>query len=375
MNTRARYVLLALALVVALHYLLSLTHEVYGNATSLSDIRQRIWRPPSGSVTTHEEDTLATTKRVNASFVILCRNEDLEGIIRSIKQIEARFNHQYRYPYVFLNDVPFTDEFQRRLSNISPAKMEFGTIPHDHWNQPDWIDEDRAKANRDKMVKQLVIYGGSVSYRNMCRFNSGFFFRHPLMLKYRWYWRIEPSVTFHCDVNEDPFLFMEQNNKTYGFNIVIPENRNSIPTLWDTVQDFIKEHPEHIADDNALNLMINQVGRYNGCHFWSNFEIADMDFWRSPAYMAFFEYLESKGGFYYERWGDAPVHSLAAAMFLNKNQIHYFDEIGYEHTPYVACPQRNGNWESGRCSCDNKRKHWGTASCMGNWLKMMNMEL
>ena len=25
-----------------------------------------------------------------------------------------------------------------------------------------------------------------------------------------------------------------------------------------------------------------------------------MDFWRGPAYTAFFEYLDSKGGFYYE---------------------------------------------------------------------------
>jgi hypothetical protein len=33
---------------------------------------------------------------------------------------------------------------------------------------------------------------------------------------------------------------------------------------------------------------------------WSNFEIADMDFWRSEAYQEFFDHLESKGGFYYE---------------------------------------------------------------------------
>ena len=33
---------------------------------------------------------------------------------------------------------------------------------------------------------------------------------------------------------------------------------------------------------------------------WSNFEIADMDFWRGPAYTAFFDYLDSTGGFYYE---------------------------------------------------------------------------
>ena len=33
---------------------------------------------------------------------------------------------------------------------------------------------------------------------------------------------------------------------------------------------------------------------------WSNFEIADMEFWRGPAYTAFFEYLDQQGGFYYE---------------------------------------------------------------------------
>jgi hypothetical protein len=33
---------------------------------------------------------------------------------------------------------------------------------------------------------------------------------------------------------------------------------------------------------------------------WSNFEIADMDFWRGEAYTAFFDYPDSLGGFYYE---------------------------------------------------------------------------
>lgn len=33
---------------------------------------------------------------------------------------------------------------------------------------------------------------------------------------------------------------------------------------------------------------------------WSNFEIADLDFWRSDAYLKFFEFLDQSGGFYYE---------------------------------------------------------------------------
>ena len=33
---------------------------------------------------------------------------------------------------------------------------------------------------------------------------------------------------------------------------------------------------------------------------WSNFEIADMDFWRGEAYSKFFDHLDQTGGFYYE---------------------------------------------------------------------------
>lgn len=28
-----------------------------------------------------------------------------------------------------------------------------------------------------------------------------------------------------------------------------------------------------------------------------------------------------QGGFFWERWGDAPVHTLAAAMFLGKSEV------------------------------------------------------
>ena len=33
---------------------------------------------------------------------------------------------------------------------------------------------------------------------------------------------------------------------------------------------------------------------------WSNFEIGNLDLWRSEAYMKFFDFLDERGGFYYE---------------------------------------------------------------------------
>ena len=45
-----------------------------------------------------------------------------------------------------------------------------------------------------------------------------------------------PGVNFFCDINNDPFLYMEQNNKTYGFTISMEEFRDTVASLWETVK-------------------------------------------------------------------------------------------------------------------------------------------
>jgi len=62
-----------------------------------------------------------------------------------------------------------------------------------------------------------------------------------------------------------------------------------------------------------------------------------------------------------QRWGDAPVHSIAAALFASRDQIQFFDDIGYEHNPYTHCPKNKDVWERGRCSCD-PAKSFGESS-------------
>jgi mannosyltransferase len=66
-----------------------------------------------------------------------------------------------------------------------------------------------------------------------------------------------------------------------------------------------------------------KAGGYSTCHFWSNFEIADLSFWRGEAYEDYFAHLDRAGGFFYERWGDAPVHSVALGLFEDASKIHW----------------------------------------------------
>ncbi|KAJ7453309.1 glycosyltransferase family 15 protein [Mycena galericulata] len=315
-------------------------------------------------------DATGSQARANATFIILARNSDLKGALLSVRQLEDRFNRRYNYPYVFLNEEEFTEDFKRRIRNLTPSRVEFGIISADHWYQPDWIDNEKAQAAMDQMDRMNVKYGGNLAYHNMCRFNSGFFFRHPLVLKYQWYWRVEPNIKFHCDINRDPFMFMAENNKTYGFTLSVYEIPATIRTLWSSVKEFMARHPEYIhEEDNALEFISNDGGRsYNRCHFWSNFEIASLDFWRSEAYTAFFEYLDATGGFYYERWGDAPVHSIAAALLLPKSRIHLFEEIGYQHDDWSHCPRALDVWEAGRCMCSSQDSFdYSPDSCRRKW--------
>lgn len=47
------------------------------------------------------------------------------------------------------------------MSGIVSGPIQFGLVPPDHWNQPEWIDEDRAAEGRHKLVSANVIYGGN----------------------------------------------------------------------------------------------------------------------------------------------------------------------------------------------------------------------
>lgn len=59
-------------------------------------------------------------RKANAAFVILVRDNELKQIVESLHQIEDRFNKQYGYNYVFLNEVPFSENF---IKWVSPTPL------------------------------------------------------------------------------------------------------------------------------------------------------------------------------------------------------------------------------------------------------------
>ncbi|KAG6850987.1 hypothetical protein H0H93_004474 [Arthromyces matolae] len=178
---------------LTLHFVLGLVFKDYGAFTA--QFTEQLRSPPrslhnnaivnsSNALEVYEEPRSNHTdftfgRRANATFVLLCRNSELEGVVSSIQQMEDRFNTHHNYPWVLLNEEPFTEEFKkcrlsshihwptnlnidRRVSVLTDAPISFGLIPKDHWFQPEWIDEDRARAGRAKMMWQGIIYAGQL---------------------------------------------------------------------------------------------------------------------------------------------------------------------------------------------------------------------
>ncbi|KAJ1972554.1 hypothetical protein H4R35_004608 [Dimargaris xerosporica] len=356
-------VLLALILVVVVFHL-SFVH--YHHATpslksqTIDDIRGHSEvRYPTGYNYTEPP--------VKAAIVILARNSNLHDLRAAITQFHDRFNKHYHYPYVFLNNVPFTDEFKDTIIWSTKTKTSFGVIPHEHWTVPKWIDRRKMRKGMRHLASKNVIHSDNINYRQMCRYHAGFIHKHPLLQEYDYYWRMEHDVQYTCDIDYDPFAYMKTNDIKYGFTITLHEFDETVKTLWQSTQQFIIENPDLIHPHNTVDWLTSDRGSsYNLCHFWTNFEIIDMSLLRSKAYEKFFDFMDHQGGIFYERWGDAPLRSLAVTMFLPKQQVHWFEDIGYVHSTFQNCPDQPEMQR--KCHCDPERSiHTNAFSCTLQW--------
>lgn len=314
-------------------------------------------------------------RKGNDVLLTLVRNTEIDQIERTIENFENNFNSKYHYDWWFMNDEDFTQEFQERVENAVSGRTKFIKIPKELWSYPDYIDRKKADASRKAYGNTNIMYGDSESYRFMCRFNSGMFYKIPELEHIEYYWRIEPGTKFNCEITYDVFQYMRKYNKLYAFNMALQEDVRTIPTLWNATMEFLEKNPHAISKNNLAGFVSDDHSKsYNLCHFWSNFEIASTEFFKSPVYETYFDFLDHKGGFFYERWGDAPVHTLAVSLMLPANRIHFVANTGYYHKPNRDCPPNDELRDALHCQCNPRNDFtWHKYSCVHKFFSLQNL--
>ncbi|GAV28733.1 hypothetical protein PMKS-002208 [Pichia membranifaciens] len=258
-----------------------------------------------------------------------------------------------------VSGTKIANDYKRRQDAPPDSQpwTQYGLVPRKHWSYPPFIDQVRAKEIRESRKWSAITYGSSESYRHMCRFNSLFFYKHPIMEEYDYYWRVEPHVSFACNIIDDPFKFLKENRKKYGFTISMRELPNTIESLWATSKLYFKKLATNVFDaeqtHNLLKFISDDGGEsYNYCHYWTNFEIADLSIYRNEIYEGYVQHLDQAGGFFYERWGDAPIHSIIFSLILDMDEIFLFQNISYEHTVAKTCPMNDAFRKEAKCTCN-----------------------
>ena len=290
-----------------------------------------------------------SSQPIKACILILIRDSDFNDLNRTIPYLEKNFNHKYHYPYVFLNNEPHSDSFKdgiTQLVNSFNSSAEFGIIPTEHWSIPKWIDKD--KLNHSIWTTNAhVMRGHDWNYHLMCRFYSGFFFRHELTLKYDYYMRIDPHVIFPCPFNEDPFQTLIDSGKVYGFALAAKEDVESMPSLWEHIRSWMNTTNVSYSHFNDILERLQDKGCSNivccldRIIFYNNFEVSAFSVWRDPTYLSFFDFLDKSGGFLYERWGDAPTRTFYLLAMHGFKKVHRYEQIGYFHHPEFNWPKDN----------------------------------
>lgn len=66
------------------------------------------------------------TGRINATLLSLVRNEEVDGMVQAMRDLERTWNHKFNYPWTFFNEVPFSEDFKKRTQAETKAQCYYG---------------------------------------------------------------------------------------------------------------------------------------------------------------------------------------------------------------------------------------------------------
>jgi len=269
---------------------------------------------------------------LKACFLVLTRGDakGLTSLRRLMKNMDESFvaGSTSTYPLVIFYEG-IDEATQKKLAQETKRPLEFASVS---FSIPSFIT---------KPAFRWPYPGNSwygVGYRHMCRFFAVELFKQPVLDKYDWYMRLDTDSYVLEPYTKDPFAYMVAHGKKYGFSILFQQGEGIfLRDLWRTTSEFLAKTRTKPA--SSMKAFLNDKGQYTGLHFWDNFEIGYLPFFRSAPVQAFIEHIDQSGGIYYHRWGDAELHTLAVALFMPGEELWYSD-LGYQHYFYYHCPKR-----------------------------------
>jgi hypothetical protein len=264
----------------------------------------------------------------NAVIVYMSRTQDAPLLFRSIVLLYQNFKYAASYPVVVFHD----DITAMTIANLRIQwHQALGYIPNIRFEELKFSFPAGFKFDPAKVDPETPLTEFWMGYRHMCRFHSGEIYKDPRLLQYDYYWRLDSDSYLISRIDFDPFEHMAQNDLEYAY---MCDEDGEVPRVAKGLGETTIDYAKRVGSLDKLSPRLKD-GKWNYELFYTNFEIAKFSFFRSPQYQSYYDHLDATGNFYYQRWGDAPVHWLGVRMFLPDSKVWAVKNIAYQHNNWV----------------------------------------
>lgn len=346
-----------------------------------------------------------------AMVLVITQRLDIELSMHTMKSYQERFNDKYKYDWIVISYRSLSSELRELFTAVvgGGSKVKFIDLRYQSELLGYRPDTDKIKTRQLRLNMNLPRAQrkqNSIQSRHFTRFLAGHFYNlDSIWNDYDYYWKIPFNSRLEGDVNYDVFKYMQAEDIKYGWLLMSQDPPQMFPNLLNHVKDYVQDSsnnflPESdkttnsfqfILHNDTVNDMLNgntdPFWKYGACSYNSDFELVNIEFFRSKQYRHFFNYLDNINGIYYETWRESHIKTIATSLFLDSKHIKYFDDIAVLLPGSNNCPVNVDSYLDLKCTC-NPAKHgeeytiirkfkgvfevMSQTQCVNTWLKKLN---
>ncbi|PAA67564.1 hypothetical protein BOX15_Mlig021855g1 [Macrostomum lignano] len=258
-----------------------------------------------------------TTSSLRAVITILAYKPREKKLKHCLQKLYANFNNQFGYPVILFHEADFQPYLAAVRSTGFNPLLNLSSI---FFQQVDMSVPSSYIAEFGQPPKKGCGAKNSIGYRSMCRFQAKLIYEEPMMRHFDYQLRLDDDSVLEKPISFDLFAALRDARCSYGYVQTILDS--CAHNTFQVAADYMRMRA--ISPTFFDRLKRNEV-------FFNNFEVSSLKVWRSQQYRDFLEHVDSLGGFYTHRWGDAPIKTMALSMIVPETEICKFNNVTYKH--------------------------------------------
>lgn len=263
-----------------------------------------------------------TPKKNCIVYLVRTSEKDVEMLNKSLRLLDENLLKYTDAEDVIIFHEPSFEKYKGEITSLNNGRIVYQLVyfPPVPPNTPEIFPHP----NPDQIAMGNL--GFSIGYRHMCWFFSGGLYKEPIMYSFKYYLRLDTDSYILSPLGYDIFEQMQSVGYKYGYieDAVQKDDPAVIQGLWN--------FSERVCTIFRQSLIVKPVHEIpEGQMYYTNFEVGDVEWFQSSAYSSFFKFIETNGGIYTKRWGDAPIKYLGINLFLENKYKLAIRGFIYQH--------------------------------------------